>query len=83
MGKCTDFPFFDPQLDETYVADFLRIVAPDRETFLALCARDIEQGYVAEVEEAARRMFPAPVRVHRKPGSGPVTVLGYVDGEAP
>lgn len=56
--KCRDFPFFDPECDQALLSELLEIVAPDRETFLALCAGDLAAGYEVEVYEAARRLFP-------------------------
>lgn len=55
--KNRDWPFFDPELDEAYLAELLEIVAPDRETFFVLCSADLAAGYQAEVHEAARRLF--------------------------
>lgn len=55
--KNRDFPFFDPELDEAYVAELLEIVAPDRATFVWLCQCDIAAGYAAEVNAAADRLF--------------------------
>lgn len=53
----SDLPIYNPVFDEDFIDELLKIVAPDRETFLALCFRDIAAGYRREVEEAARRMF--------------------------
>lgn len=57
----------DAPLNELFIADLLRIEAPDRETFLALCAAEIATGYRREVYEAANRLF------------GPVHVSGFGD----
>lgn len=47
-----------PVFDAAYVEELCSsLVAPDRATFLALCAPDLAAGYAAEVSEAARRLF--------------------------
>lgn len=82
MSESEGFWFPDPSLDEGYLSELLKIVAPDRATFFALCASDIAAGYGREVSEAARRLFPfsGASRVYAKPGAGSVSVLEYDDG---
>jgi hypothetical protein len=56
------------QYDESYVLEILAHVQKltqqpkDRAALIALCAPDLRAGYTAEVEEAARRLFPTSKR---------------------